>query len=52
MPEVLRNGHHAEIAKWRREAALRLTMQRRPELLRALSAEDEALLRTIRDEEE
>ncbi len=34
IPEVLLSGDHAEIAKWRREQALRRTKQNRPDLLR------------------
>ncbi|MGA4669859.1 tRNA (guanosine(37)-N1)-methyltransferase TrmD [Propionibacteriaceae bacterium Y1923] len=34
VPEVLFSGHHARIAAWRREQALELTRQRRPDLLR------------------
>ncbi len=33
VPEVLQNGHHAEIAAWRREQALAKTRQNRPDLL-------------------
>lgn len=33
VPEVLRNGNHAEIAKWRRESALAKTKRVRPELI-------------------
>lgn len=33
VPEVLVNGNHAEIAKWRREAALEKTRRNRPDLL-------------------
>ncbi|HEX3082246.1 MAG TPA: tRNA (guanosine(37)-N1)-methyltransferase TrmD [Candidatus Saccharimonadia bacterium] len=33
VPEVLQNGHHAEIAKWRRERALEKTRAYRPDLL-------------------
>jgi tRNA (guanine37-N1)-methyltransferase len=33
VPEVLIGGHHGEVAKWRRRAALLKTMQRRPDLL-------------------
>jgi tRNA (guanine37-N1)-methyltransferase len=33
VPEVLLGGHHAEIEKWRREAALEATRRRRPDLL-------------------
>jgi tRNA (guanine37-N1)-methyltransferase len=51
VPAVLLSGHHAAIARWRREQALALTARRRPELLAAaraagrLSAADEAFLR-------
>ncbi|MBE7416883.1 MAG: tRNA (guanosine(37)-N1)-methyltransferase TrmD [Ideonella sp.] len=53
VPPVLLSGHHAEIARWRREQALRVTAARRPELIaraRArgrLSAQDEAFLRSL-----
>ena len=33
VPDVLLNGNHAEIAKWREETALRKTRDRRPDLL-------------------
>ena len=33
VPEILRSGNHAAIAKWRREQALERTRQRRPDLL-------------------
>ncbi len=33
VPEVLQNGHHAEITKWRRERAVEKTKQFRPDLL-------------------
>lgn len=33
VPEVLIGGNHAEVARWRRRAALWKTMRRRPELL-------------------
>ena len=33
VPPVLLSGNHAEIARWRREEALRLTRARRPDLL-------------------
>jgi tRNA (guanine37-N1)-methyltransferase len=35
VPDVLLSGHHAEIRRWRRETALRRTVERRPELLAA-----------------
>ncbi len=39
VPEVLIGGHHAEVAKWRRRAALRKTWQCRPDLLKDLLAQ-------------
>lgn len=33
VPDVLLSGDHAEIAKWRREQALRRTRERRPDLI-------------------
>lgn len=34
VPEVLISGHHANIDKWRHEAAVELTAERRPDLIR------------------
>ena len=34
VPEVLLNGNHGEIARWRREAALKKTRRNRPDLLK------------------
>ncbi|MET0627719.1 MAG: tRNA (guanosine(37)-N1)-methyltransferase TrmD [Acidimicrobiia bacterium] len=47
VPEVLRGGDHARIARWRRATALRRTMKHRPDLLagRPLDDEDDAVLR-------
>jgi tRNA (guanine37-N1)-methyltransferase len=36
VPDVLRSGNHALIARWRRDQALRRTFERRPDLLAAL----------------
>jgi len=49
VPEVLRNGDHAAIERYRRKEALRMTRARRPELLAeaALSDQDKKLLREI-----
>jgi tRNA (guanine37-N1)-methyltransferase len=49
VPEVLVNGNHDEIRKWRRQCALRKTLRNRPDLLLAaeLSAEDRKMLREI-----
>lgn len=33
VPEVLFSGHHAQIARWRRDQALRRTAERRPDLV-------------------
>jgi len=33
VPEVLLSGHHAQVERWRREASLRRTLERRPDLL-------------------
>ncbi|MBO5103352.1 MAG: tRNA (guanosine(37)-N1)-methyltransferase TrmD [Clostridia bacterium] len=34
VPEVLLNGNHAEIAKWRKQQSINLTQQKRPDLLK------------------
>jgi tRNA (guanine37-N1)-methyltransferase len=34
VPEVLLNGNHAEIGKWRREQAKLRTKEQRPDLLK------------------
>jgi tRNA (guanine37-N1)-methyltransferase len=50
VPDVLLSGHHAEVRRWRRRAALERTLARRPDLLESapLDDEDRALLRDIR----
>ncbi|HET8522351.1 MAG TPA: tRNA (guanosine(37)-N1)-methyltransferase TrmD [Thermomicrobiales bacterium] len=40
-PDVLLSGHHANIARWRREQAIRRTAQRRPDLLPHAQLNDE-----------
>jgi tRNA (guanine37-N1)-methyltransferase len=49
-PQVLMNGDHAQIRRWRREQQLKKTLRNRPDLLEraALSAEDRKLLETLR----
>ena len=49
VPEVLVNGNHLEIRRWRREQALRKTLRNRPDLLDAveLSKEDKKILTRI-----
>jgi tRNA (guanine37-N1)-methyltransferase len=47
VPEVLRSGDHARIARWRRAAGLARTIERRPDLIDArggLSADEVAIL--------
>jgi tRNA (guanine37-N1)-methyltransferase len=39
VPEILRSGDHARIARWRRDEALLRTASRRPDLLETLSPE-------------
>ncbi|HEY8425826.1 MAG TPA: tRNA (guanosine(37)-N1)-methyltransferase TrmD [Limnochordales bacterium] len=41
VPEVLLSGDHGAIARWRRLQSLRLTLERRPELLDVASLSDE-----------
>jgi tRNA (guanine37-N1)-methyltransferase len=53
VPPVLLSGHHAQIARWRREQALLATVRERPELIGTarrqgwLSAADEQFLRSV-----
>lgn len=49
VPPVLVSGHHEEIRRWRRRESLRRTWERRPDLLRTatLDDEDEAFLREL-----
>jgi tRNA (guanine37-N1)-methyltransferase len=53
-PEVLLNGDHLQIRRWRREQQLRKTLANRPDLIdrAALSKEDLKLLEAIRQEAE
>ncbi len=54
VPEVLRGGHHAQIARWRREQSLALTLRHRPQLVEqakkngGLSAADEAFISRLK----
>jgi len=54
VPDVLLSGHHAEVRRWRRKAALVRTLERRPDLIveSELDAEERALLEEIRRERE
>jgi tRNA (guanine37-N1)-methyltransferase len=54
VPDVLRSGNHAKIARWRRDRALERTAERRPDLLAALpegalDAADRAFLASLQD---
>lgn len=53
VPEVLQQGNHEEIARWRREEGLRRTWQNRPDLLlkAQLTEEEKYLLAKFADEE-
>lgn len=44
VPQLLRDGNHAAIRRWRRKEALRVTRARRPDLLMHVSDEDRKLL--------
>jgi tRNA (guanine37-N1)-methyltransferase len=52
VPDVLLSGHHADVRRWRRRAALVRTLERRPDLMATatLDEEDRALLDEIRRE--
>ena len=41
VPEVLLNGDHQQIRKWRREQALKKTLRNRPDLLEGVKLSDE-----------
>ena len=53
VPPVLLTGHHANIAKWRREQSLLVTLQKRPELLETapLTREDREFLERVKKEQ-
>jgi len=53
VPPVLLTGHHANIARWRREQSLLATWRKRPELLETatLTEEDRAFLAKLAAEE-
>jgi tRNA (guanine37-N1)-methyltransferase len=53
-PEVLLNGDHSEIRKWRRREQLRKTFANRPDLLKGaqLSREDRRILQELDEEQQ
>jgi tRNA (guanine37-N1)-methyltransferase len=54
VPEVLLNGDHQQIRRWRREQALKKTLRNRPDLLAGaeLSAEDAKMLAGVKRDQE
>ena len=42
IPDILLSGHHENIRKWRKEQALRATLEKRPDLLETADLDDEA----------
>jgi tRNA (guanine37-N1)-methyltransferase len=52
VPEVLLSGHHGDVRRWRRKAALMRTLDRRPDLIASATLDDEerAMLDEIRRE--
>jgi len=52
VPDVLMSGHHANIARWRRQQSLKRTYIKRPDLLEkyTLSPQDEKLLKESLEE--
>jgi tRNA (guanine37-N1)-methyltransferase len=42
IPEILLSGHHEKIRKWRKEQALRATLEKRPDLFDSAELDDEA----------
>jgi tRNA (guanine37-N1)-methyltransferase len=54
VPEVLLSGDHEKVRQWRRGKSLKLTLERRPDLLKtySITCEDEKLLRFLKEYEE
>lgn len=52
VPDILLSGHHANIELWRREQALKRTLERRPDLLdtAGLTAKDRKTLDILREQ--
>jgi len=47
VPDVLRSGDHAKVARWRKAEALRRTIERRPDLIEARGGLSEAEVRSL-----
>jgi tRNA (guanine37-N1)-methyltransferase len=41
VPDVLLSGHHGDVRRWRRKAALMRTLERRPDLIASATLDDE-----------
>lgn len=54
VPPILLSGHHANIAKWRREKMLETTLKKRPEMLEnvKLTSDDLAIIHKLKNEAE
>ena len=54
VPDVLLSGDHAKIARWRRDRALELTYERRPELLEHIDMDkkDRLFMKALREKRE
>ncbi|WP_160038411.1 MULTISPECIES: tRNA (guanosine(37)-N1)-methyltransferase TrmD [Paenibacillus] len=54
VPDILLSGHHANIELWRREQALKRTLERRPDLLEKieLTDQDRKVLKRLRQEKQ
>ncbi len=54
VPAVLLSGHHANIEKWRREEAIKITLERRPDILgdANLSKKEQAFLSELKKAKE
>jgi tRNA (guanine37-N1)-methyltransferase len=54
VPDVLLSGHHANIELWRREQALKRTLQRRPDMLDQveLTEQDRKVIKRLRQEQQ
>ena len=52
VPGVLMSGNHSEINRWRKKQAIKITLEKRPELLARyiLSAKDRELLEEIKED--
>ncbi|MEW6651823.1 MAG: tRNA (guanosine(37)-N1)-methyltransferase TrmD, partial [Chloroflexota bacterium] len=53
VPDVLLSGNHAQIHRWRREQSLKITLKRRPDLLKTcpLSENDRRFLASLSSEQ-